>query len=155
MISLIMLATAFPVLDRVDIVQGWRVHRSADGTCGIEAEVNGREYFAATSPQIPEQYAIGVGGKTWQSLVPYQPYPMTVTVKDQAIAGQGWGREGFMGYRFVYTLIPKAVFDEAVVKRRAFTFSINDRAIGQVMFNLLAIGAVNRCGNAAANPFSQ
>lgn len=58
-----------------------------------------------------------------------------------------------MNYKFVTTSISKAVFDEAVVKRRSLLFTMHNGELGQVSFSILAIGAVNRCGNAAADPF--
>lgn len=155
MIALLMLATAFPVGDRIDVIQGWRVHRSADGTCGIEGEVNGREFFAATLLKFPGQYLVGVGARTWQSIVPTRRYPVTVSIKGQVIVAEGWGAQGYMGYKFVAALIPKPAFDDAVVKQRVVTFSLDNQEIGQVMFNLLAVGAVNRCGSAAADPFTK
>jgi hypothetical protein len=154
MILIFALATAFPVPDRVETVQGWQLYRSANGICGIEGEVQGREFFVARSPDIPDQYAIGIGGLTWQSIDVGARYPLEVSVNKRPVARGGKGRQGFMGYKFVYTLVLGTVFEQAAARKREFSFALEGHEIGRTVFGSRAVAALKRCGAGAADPFA-
>lgn len=153
MLVAILLATAFPVLDRIDIVGGWSVNRSKDGTCGIEGTVNGREYFLASNPEFPNHYVVGVGSTTWQSIVETKEYPLSIISEKNVLSDRGFGKNGVGSYKFVIGVLERSSVDNAVMKKRSLRFVMEGKDVGEVQFSLLALGAVNRCGNTASDPF--